>query len=595
MPAPVAGAVAATAAVALLPSRLAPLAVVGTPDSDGDAGGDGGGGGGGDVPAAAATTTTTTALQPPSAQRIKSIRSTSSHSQQQQQHHAVSFAQDVDGDSDSNSEDDAENVAPLKGNPNNSSNNPSASPRHPSLGGRRVSKQQHKEFARTASHIAARQKPLLLLEVICCAPGNDDDYSYSDNGHGSATPFSGRTEGDRLVSSATLDLESFLLSAGKPGRASLDLTDVETLDEQGQVNIVVEWRPMPIDMAPPTMMTPGGGGVGGTVATPGSPSALSPMSKMHRRIGSVTRVLAPGAAPILTARDGYFHVEVVALIGLRDPFNEMEFRSALADWSLMAKMAFAVLLYLAAGVIFYTHYEGWTLLEAVYFCVVTATTTGYGDLKPSTLGSRLFTLFFILVGIGMIAIAVGIAGGLMLERQEQEMYRAMMAEKTRAAAGKDVSANAAKNQKSVGGLRGLLQLSHTGKRLLGSFFLFHLVLWCGTLGFMHLEPGVGFFDALYLCVVTMSTVGYGGTDAPSSNAARAFCIPWIIVSAVSVSRIIGDVTNAYMTHARNARAEAVLKNSIQSVEDLAALDDDNSGEVSELEFLKHMLVRTRKT
>jgi Ca2+-binding EF-hand superfamily protein len=29
-----------------------------------------------------------------------------------------------------------------------------------------------------------------------------------------------------------------------------------------------------------------------------------------------------------------------------------------------------------------------------------------------------------------------------------------------------------------------------------------------------------------------------------------------------------------------------------AVEDLAALDDDNSGEVSELEFLKHMLVKT---
>ena len=29
-----------------------------------------------------------------------------------------------------------------------------------------------------------------------------------------------------------------------------------------------------------------------------------------------------------------------------------------------------------------------------------------------------------------------------------------------------------------------------------------------------------------------------------------------------------------------------------AVEDLAALDDDNSGEVSEMEFLKHMLVKT---
>ena len=47
-----------------------------------------------------------------------------------------------------------------------------------------------------------------------------------------------------------------------------------------------------------------------------------------------------------------------------------------------------------------------------------------------------------------------------------------------------------------------------------------------------------------------------------------------------------------MTYTRNKRAEQVLKNSINSVEDLAALDDDKSGGVSELEFLKHMLVKT---
>ena len=93
----------------------------------------------------------------------------------------------------------------------------------------------------------------------------------------------------------------------------------------------------------------------------------------------------------------------------------------------------------------------------------------------------------------MIAIAVGIAGGLMLERQEAELYRAMMAQKTRASAGSDPS-SAAKGC-----------FGPTTKRLLLSFLLALLVLWGGALGFLYLEPGLSVFDAIYLCVITFST------------------------------------------------------------------------------------------
>lgn len=57
-------------------------------------------------------------------------------------------------------------------------------------------------------------------------------------------------------------------------------------------------------------------------------------------------------------------------------------------------------------------------------------------------------------------------------------------------------------------------------------------------------------------------VGYGDI-APRSDAGRAFCIPWMVLSAMTATRIIGDVTNVYMTWNRNQRAKAVLKNSVQ--------------------------------
>ena len=48
--------------------------------------------------------------------------------------------------------------------------------------------------------------------------------------------------------------------------------------------------------------------------------------------------------------------------------------------------------------------EGWTLLDAAYFSVVTAATVGYGDVTPETVAGKLFTMAFIFVGVGLFVV-----------------------------------------------------------------------------------------------------------------------------------------------------------------------------------------------
>ncbi len=57
---------------------------------------------------------------------------------------------------------------------------------------------------------------------------------------------------------------------------------------------------------------------------------------------------------------------------------------------------------LAGGTVFYHIIEKWSWLDAYYFCVVTLSTIGYGDLTPHTDFGKLFTTFYILVGVGII-------------------------------------------------------------------------------------------------------------------------------------------------------------------------------------------------
>jgi voltage-gated potassium channel len=74
--------------------------------------------------------------------------------------------------------------------------------------------------------------------------------------------------------------------------------------------------------------------------------------------------------------------------GVRDP----EFRPLCA----------LVGLTLAAGTIFYREVEGWSVLDSFYLSAFTLATVGYGDLTASTPGGKLFTVFYVFAGVGII-------------------------------------------------------------------------------------------------------------------------------------------------------------------------------------------------
>jgi voltage-gated potassium channel len=57
----------------------------------------------------------------------------------------------------------------------------------------------------------------------------------------------------------------------------------------------------------------------------------------------------------------------------------------------------------AVGTVAYHFLEGWSLLDSLYFSVVTVATVGYGDYTPTTDAAKLFTIAYILAGVGIIA------------------------------------------------------------------------------------------------------------------------------------------------------------------------------------------------
>jgi len=59
-------------------------------------------------------------------------------------------------------------------------------------------------------------------------------------------------------------------------------------------------------------------------------------------------------------------------------------------------------LIIGLGSIVYHYLEGWSWIDSIYFSIITLTTIGYGDFSPQTDEGKVFTIFYIIIGVGII-------------------------------------------------------------------------------------------------------------------------------------------------------------------------------------------------
>ncbi|KAJ8899020.1 hypothetical protein K2173_008843 [Erythroxylum novogranatense] len=250
--------------------------------------------------------------------------------------------------------------------------------------------------------------------------------------------------------------------------------------------------------------------------------------------------------------------------------------------SIIGQSFIMLLIYLLFGVGVYSlnrekfsGVETHPVVDALYFCIVTMCTIGYGDIAPVTPGTKIFSCFFVLVGFGFIDILLSGVVNYVLDLQESMILTGIQM-------GKDQNGFSAKNY-IVDVAKGRMRIRLKVGLALGVVVL---CIGMGSLVLYFVEK-LDWIDAVYLAVMSVTTVGYGDR-AFKTLQGRLFAAVWLLVSTLAVARAFLYLAEARIDKRHRRITNWVLHRDI-TVEDLLAADVNNHGFISKSEYVIYKL------
>ncbi|KAI3466799.1 hypothetical protein Pfo_023462 [Paulownia fortunei] len=247
--------------------------------------------------------------------------------------------------------------------------------------------------------------------------------------------------------------------------------------------------------------------------------------------------------------------------------------------SIVRQGVMLLIVYLSLGVVIYSFKrdsfrgtETHPVVDALYFCIVTMCTIGYGDITPDSTTTKLFSITFVLVGFGFIDILLTGMLSYMLDFQENYLLRTI----------KGVGAHDPGSY-IIDVKKGRMRIRMKVALALG------VVVLCIGIGvtFMHFVERLDWLDSFYLSVMSVTTVGYGDRVF-NSLPGRIFASMWLLVSTLAVARAFLYLAEARVDKRHRRIAKWVLSQDMTVAQFLAA-DIDNNGFVSKSEYVIYML------
>lgn len=110
----------------------------------------------------------------------------------------------------------------------------------------------------------------------------------------------------------------------------------------------------------------------------------------------------------------------LAVNGLMDWLRALKYALGSVQVQILLALTFSQI---GIATVFYHWIEQWSWIDAFYFSVITIATVGYGDFSPKTDVGKLFTVFYILLGIGLFVTATATLASQFLAAAKEEIRR----------------------------------------------------------------------------------------------------------------------------------------------------------------------------
>lgn len=91
---------------------------------------------------------------------------------------------------------------------------------------------------------------------------------------------------------------------------------------------------------------------------------------------------------------------------------------------------FLLVLVIEAGFFGYMWIEGWGILDSLYMTIITIASVGYGEVNPLSPHGRIFTIFLIIFGMGVLLFGISTFTAFLVEGELSEILRRRKMEKS---------------------------------------------------------------------------------------------------------------------------------------------------------------------
>ncbi|GAB4856906.1 hypothetical protein Ancab_014824 [Ancistrocladus abbreviatus] len=210
------------------------------------------------------------------------------------------------------------------------------------------------------------------------------------------------------------------------------------------------------------------------------------------------------------------------------------------------------------------------IVDDLYFCVVTMTTVGYGDLVPDNVLSKLLACAFVFSGMAVVGLILSKAVDYLIDKQEALLVKALHM----------------RSKLSTTDIMKEIETKRVEYKFIMITAFLVVLIAIGTI-FLVLVEKKDIVDAFYCVCCTITTLGYGDQSF-STEGGRIFAVVWILTSTLCLSLFFLNIAELNTERRRRALVKWVLTRKV-TITDLEAADIDNDEVVEAAEFILYKL------